>query len=370
MTLRLTNHTHKEIRSLTGLRGIAILLVLLFHNFSYFQITYIGWVGVDLFFVLSGFLITRILLSTKANKHYFKNFYLRRILRIFPLYYLSILLFLIVERILSLPSGMTFSHYLAIYLIYFQNLLFFQKQDQSLGYSILNHFWTLSVEEHFYILWPWLVFYFKEKYLLLAIVLIIVGSKILSLILLHQGMSWVAIYTFSFVRFETLAMGAMVAILINYRIKLVERYTKWIFTLSCIAILTFFGYYILKNGNLSVLNPGEGLLLSQSFILSLIGFFFSSILVYSLTKNKFENFLSSKPLIFFGKYSYGIYVYHYPVYSLTAYYFHLNSANPLFFNWPVEILISIVCSFVAAGIAYVSYNYYEKYFLNLKSKFA
>jgi len=369
MSSHLTQHTKKVIPSLYGLRGIAVLLVLFYHNFEYLQITYFGWIGVDLFFVLSGFLITRILISTKGAEHYFKNFYLRRALRIFPLYYLSIAIFLVVEHSLSLPTGMTFSNHLDLYLTYLQNLLFFQSKDRSPGHSILNHFWSLSVEEHFYILWPLIVSYLTKKQLIKVSVFIIIASKLLSLILLRQGMSWIAVYTFSFVRFEPLAMGSLLAILVADKVKLVERYTKWIFGFSLSAILIFIGYHIAINQNLSVLKPESSLLLSKSFILSLVALFFSSVLVYALADNRFEKLLSSSRLIFFGKYSYGIYVFHYPIYYLTIYWFHRYDAVSSF-NWPIEILISIVCSCLAFGIAYITYNYYEKYFLNLKNKFA
>src|SRR5689334_20406155 len=98
-----------RIREMDGLRGIAIILVMALHIFNranefthhpllYFlsDLTIIGWVGVDIFFVLSGYLITQILLTTREDPHYFKNFYMRRILRIVPLYYITMLLVFLV----------------------------------------------------------------------------------------------------------------------------------------------------------------------------------------------------------------------------------------------------------------------------------
>src|SRR5512144_2577839 len=88
-----TTSTRSYYPALDGLRGIAIILVICCHNFDFIPYLRFGWIGVDLFFVLSGFLITDILLQTRDDKNYLQNFYLRRILRIFPLYYGVLLLF-------------------------------------------------------------------------------------------------------------------------------------------------------------------------------------------------------------------------------------------------------------------------------------
>src|SRR5438552_4949494 len=81
--------------SLDGLRGLAILLVLIYHNFEYTNYFFFGWLGVDLFFVLSGFLITEILLQKRNGRRYLREFYTRRTLRIFPIYYLTLIIFLV-----------------------------------------------------------------------------------------------------------------------------------------------------------------------------------------------------------------------------------------------------------------------------------
>src|SRR5436190_6342563 len=90
------NPTSRHYPALDGLRGIAILLVVLLHNFGFMNYFFFGWLGVDLFFVLSGFLITNILLNTLGEPNFLKNFYLRRILRIFPLYYLILIICLFI----------------------------------------------------------------------------------------------------------------------------------------------------------------------------------------------------------------------------------------------------------------------------------
>src|SRR5262245_10664845 len=158
-----------HIPALDGIRGIAILLVLLFHFGQYghglpypavfvdklfHRICQIGWVGVDLFFVLSGFLITGILYDSKGRNHYFRNFYVRRCLRILPLYYFSLILFLIVlPKLFPLHTGFRSLRQDSFwYWTYLSNVRVAYRGWDSFG--VLDHFWSLAVEEQFYLLWP------------------------------------------------------------------------------------------------------------------------------------------------------------------------------------------------------------------------
>src|SRR5260221_4024268 len=165
----------ERIPALDGLRGVAILMVLLNHfvpNRNYAPshvMTWLsnaarsGWAGVDLFFVLSGFLITGILIEAKASPHYFRNFYMRRVLRIFPLYYGALVLVLV-----TLPPLHVFNW--SSFATVWQNQLWNWSyctnvgmwHTDGLGFSCpqvnLGHFWTLAIEEHFYLVWPAIVF--------------------------------------------------------------------------------------------------------------------------------------------------------------------------------------------------------------------
>jgi len=177
---------------LDGVRGIAVLMVIVFHAFWFNQFYFgesvkevmrfaiLGQTGVDLFFVLSGFLITRILLATKGKKYQIRNFYIRRLLRIFPLYYMCLIIFFLVIPLLSNDfSGINniFSFHFWSYILYLQGFTFtFLNQ-----FNGPVHFWSLAVEEHFYIFWPFFVLFFSVSGLIrtsLILIFVCIVSRI------------------------------------------------------------------------------------------------------------------------------------------------------------------------------------------------
>jgi peptidoglycan/LPS O-acetylase OafA/YrhL len=191
---RLLASINRYVPTLDGLRGIAILVVMLFHYMtgSYhwpvlkqvFRLCRMGWLGVDLFFVLSGFLITGILLHTKSRPHYFRNFYVRRTLRIFPLYYVVLLgVFTVGALVSSLhtPTFLALQHrqvYLWTYSVNWVNwfrsdLLFVADWIEA------NHFWSLAVEEQFYLVWPTVVFLLSSRTLSSLCVVLVGGAWVL-----------------------------------------------------------------------------------------------------------------------------------------------------------------------------------------------
>lgn len=178
-------------KELDGVRAVAALMIMFCHFFLYAnsendiflmikKMSVFGQTGVSLFFVLSGFLISRILINTKEKPHYFRNFYLRRILRIFPLYYFFLLLYYFgLPLILSEPIY-PFSEQ-KYFWVYLQNIArtFEWKSEGPV------HFWSLAVEEHFYFFWPILFFFFSIKRLTQIIIGVVVFAFLVRIIMLQ-----------------------------------------------------------------------------------------------------------------------------------------------------------------------------------------
>jgi peptidoglycan/LPS O-acetylase OafA/YrhL len=202
-----------HIPELDGLRGIAALMVVFHHMAQQFpgfsgatipqrllqvwlRFTTPGWMGVDVFFVLSGFLITGILLDTKRQPHFYRNFYMKRILRIFPLYYLMLVVLLI-----FFAKPWPFFTLCVFYLANFSSLF---------GISLIfGPLWSLSVEEHFYFLWPWAVKFVRMRALLAASLLTCFIEPAFRYYAFKHG--FFDPY-FSWFRFDGLALGAAIAI--------------------------------------------------------------------------------------------------------------------------------------------------------------
>jgi peptidoglycan/LPS O-acetylase OafA/YrhL len=204
----------KRIPQLDSIRGLAVLLVLL-HNTDSDRYTGIlardGWMGVDLFFVLSGFLITGILLEAKNTEGYFRNFYARRCLRIWPLYYCTLLFMFVIVPVLRPSEVRNIFDAKSMpwwsYLVYLQNFLV-PVITRATGPLAVT--WSLAVEEQFYLVWPLIVRFSSEQTLRRIAAAIICMDPIVRLILVRHGFN---VYPNTFCRLDGLMWGALLALL-------------------------------------------------------------------------------------------------------------------------------------------------------------
>ena len=215
-----------HIDSLDGIRGFAILLVVLRHSLGDLDIWISSifeksWMGVDLFFVLSGFLITGILIDSKHKKKYFWNFYVKRALRILPIYILVLSVFSLLSIFGSTQIFRAFYSYQIYFWTYIQNfVMILESWPRSLNY--LDHFWSLAIEEQFYLIWPFCVFYCSKKQISILAVFLIVGSFILRIYTENSNLN----YMFTLTRMDSILIGSLVALLIRENIKLLNRISK------------------------------------------------------------------------------------------------------------------------------------------------
>jgi peptidoglycan/LPS O-acetylase OafA/YrhL len=218
--------TGERIPALDALRGLAVLAVMLFHfggglegpAYSGTQVLpaiHLGARGVNLFFVLSGFLITGVLFDAKGQRHYFRNFLAKRALRIFPLYYLVLFLSFVVLPFLS--GGATWQAQAdaesAWLWAYCPNLVLAWRGKWCLG--AFDHFWSLGVEEQFYLVWPFAICLLSRRKAMLACCIIFCAAVVGRFAWTTAGGNDVARYTLPWFRMDALAAGAWLALLVR-----------------------------------------------------------------------------------------------------------------------------------------------------------
>lgn len=360
------NATRSYYPALDGLRGVAILLVIFLHNFDFTNYFFFGWLGVDLFFVLSGFLITETLLKTVDKPNFLRNFYVRRILRIFPLYYLILIICLLILPLIK-SLHFDFSYYTnnQFWLwTYLQNWLYSFREPY--GDKILLHTWSLAVEEQFYLIWPITVLLIRKPkaLLIVAITILLFAGFARYAVWSYQAedLAYSSLYTFT--RIDGLCIGSMLALLMCINPDFLRKYTALVVLLM--AAINF-GFYFINN--------------RRSFTLPYLAFVgyttfavLFGILVYEavMGKSKLIMFLlNNRFLKFFGKISYGLYVYHWPVYILFYVFLrNLMVAENLAAYPTAELTSSIIVTIISILISMISYNYFEKPFLKLKGRFS
>jgi peptidoglycan/LPS O-acetylase OafA/YrhL len=365
------------IPGLDGLRGIAIISVILFHIWEKISdgrilsplnmVFQIGWIGVDLFFVLSGFLITRILLHTKGAPNYFRRFYIRRFLRIIPLYYLflvMIALIMMYYRDINTKELIFLRKNIIWMWLYVQNIII-SVESQSYSYNI-NHLWSLAVEEQFYIVWPLIVFILSRRRLLLFALLMVIFPPILRYTLLENKTSWFMTYFFTLCRIDSLGWGALIAILLYRGISL----------RLLAVVMSIFGIFGLSG--LVVIYRTQGGLPFNGVLTNIYGFtcaaiFFAAIILAIANKTGafFTTIFLENPLLsYIGKISYGLYVFHYPLlFVLQAVALPALGLGFLLSTGSGIALFSIIYVLACVLVASLSWTLFERPIMSLKDRF-
>jgi len=363
------------IPGLDGLRAIAYLLVFFFHA-HYFEL---GWVGVQFFFVLSGFLITGILLDMKNSLPvggYFLKFYGRRFLRIFPLYYFYLLLMGgLTAWLISIgyrPSYLkTFDEQIRYAVFYVYNFaLATVIRDPAFS---LEHLWSLSVEEQFYIFWPLLIFFTPERFqkrLFLALIGLGPLFRIVFYFIHASGEFRIlypnfseALFPLPFSHVDAFAFGAYIS---RYTI---PKAKEQFYVLLGLVPLVGFATQYLATGEFGKISAfGYPSLMPEGYQViwgySLLNYFFAVTILAVARQGLFNRFLEWAPMRYLGKISYGLYVYHQPI---TWFAFDIQELGVE--KSAVQPIATVLAFFGTLLIASISYHFMEKPLLKLKDRF-
>ena len=317
-----------------------------------------GTFGVDLFFVLSGFLITSILLHVKdANEHDsqfkgIKTFFIRRILRIFPIYYLTIFFLLIINY-------SEVREHAWYYLTFTSNILLYQTNS----WGFIPHTWSLAVEEQFYLLWPWLILYVNKKYLkyvfALAILTGIVSSYIVSDVL-HKGEFPILVFNCM----GCFGLGGLYAYS-RYTGTPYRKFEQWLLPAFVISVIMYFRWKFVH----------DAFWAHTTFLFRIVEGIISVQIITAVVNNKSarirKNILENRYLNFIGVISYGIYLYHnilQPIYD--GYIERARLRHPgmpwIIYNYYFSYCAKLFLIFV---ISWLSYKLIEKPLLGLKKRF-
>ena len=398
----------KHYPSLDGLRGLAILLVLFCH-YAFFlpvrtrlgasleMLSFQGWVGVTLFFVLSGFLITGILYDAKGQRNYFRNFYARRTLRIFPLYYGV----LAVELAILLVIKFGFPH-AWLHLHNPQKLWaampWLWSYTTNIGMAFFHvhtvlqgHLWSLAVEEQFYLVWPIAIFFLGRRGILRVCLFLVALAFLARFALTALGFWPFAAYVFTPCQFDALALGSLVAILIRdpvgqqwLRIHSPRLFISGAIMVS-LTVLTLIALRISpqSGGDMEVRtiagsSIGHPMLFQilpwiSDVLYAPLDLAFVALLATVVTEASplLERIFSWKPLRALGGYSYGLYVFHYIVIAILG---NLLIHFPEIAHATAVGMLSAFCLLcvnlaISFALTVASFHLYEKRFLKLKKYF-
>jgi len=355
--------------ALDGLRGFATVLVVLYHYLGRFPFFHFGWTGIELFFVLSGFLISARLIPFLNKKKLLPKFYWNRFLRIVPLYFTFLIIFFLSWFFFASPETQRDNTFYQKH--YWQFFLFVQNWVYIFNFSLpnnhLQHLWSLAVEEQIYLVYPvlLLLFYKRTSFLfgVLSIIFLIAASRTVYYEININTIDYRQIYWNTIFRFDSFLCGVVIYFLYtNYQ----EKYFKWI-RLFGIASITILVTGILITAKVDKDNP-----FFTTFGRTILALTFSYILWLCLDKksNWMKKIFQTKFLVFTGKISYGIFIFHWPLFltgfavlnKITARFGLSTDSTSIYFA------NVIVCMFLTYLLSFLSFKYYESWFLQWKKK--
>jgi len=346
---------------LDGLRFFAFLLVFVHHHPLFSEIPYLsflhvyGWVGVDLFFTLSAFLFTKLLIAEfyKTKTISFKKFYIRRLFRIWPVYFLFVIFCIILYYFLNDTIDDNIGIRIIGLFTFSDNIMCALYGFNQLPYTA--HLWTISYEEQFYIFIPIIIFLLVRtiwKNKVISLISVFLLFNVLRLVLLANNVTHLAVWVLPITRFESILLGIVIGFGgFQFLLKRINP-----IVIGLIGIL-FFGLLVLLP------RPNEisfWLILKYSFM----GISTSMVLFSVLNSDFLKKFFSQKIFVFLGKRSYGLYLYHFlgmevadiMIEKITL--LPSNSLTSFIFSLLITIIVSII-----------SYWLVETPFLKLKKKF-
>ncbi len=374
--------------ALDGVRGLAILAVLVYHFVNlaasdaggggpafdsvFTKITGTGWVGVDLFFVLSGFLITGILYDAKlaGGGGFFRNFYTRRCLRIFPAHYVYLLLlFLLIPVLAPAAHAATgaLAHDRLWFVTYLGNILPAIHGAKRPDFFVTGHLWSLAVEEQFYLVWPLVVLLLGRRRLMMGCLIMIVGALVTRVTMTAAGAESAASLTLAPARMDSLAVGALIALALRDASS-ARSLRRWLPPLA-IGAATTITVLSIWEGRLAALDAP-----SYTVGYTLIAIVFGAVLLMSLSaraESTAGRLLTAPSLRSAGKYSYAMYLVHLPIAWLLFQRTDLAASVPGLFgsHLPGELAFVAAAAVPTFALAWLSWRLLESPLLRLKTLF-